>query len=146
MKSYQLSLLPLSGISLMLSYITHTSKSAPSHYVNYSILSLRLYTICISIYLQCVSPVSVCEEERSEAMCSNSCGSCPAQSGWQDYDKYTLTQTHIGTHGSRHVLLIPLRKQPQTGSVMQRGSVGSRCRETSKAPDGTLICRWRFSI
>lgn len=79
-------------------------------------------------------------------MCSNSCGSCPVQSGSQDYDKYALTQTLIGTHGSRHVLLIPLRKQPQTGSVMQRGSVGSRCRETSKAPDGTLICRWRFSI
>lgn len=85
-------------------------------------------------------------------MCNNfpawsSVAPAPVQSGSQDYDKYTLAQTHmLGMHGSRHVLLIPLRKQPQTGSVMQRGSVGSRCRRTSKAPDGTLICSWRFSI
>ena len=150
MKSYQhgAQFTLLSGISLALSYITHKSKLAWK--------SLRVLYRYIK-FVVCVS-ASICSmrvwlwntNERRDGMRNN----FPARSGVASVQRSlargiminTHTQTRIGTHGSRHVLLIPLRNQPQTGSVMQRGSVGSRCRGTSKAPDGTLICSGRFSI
>lgn len=117
-----------------------------------TVSSYQVYVYaCVSL---CTLSAFDCKIRMKEEMCNN----FPARSSVAPVQctlarriminthTHTGENTHTGTHGSRHVLLIPLRNQPQTGSVMQRGSVGSRCRRTSKAPDGTLICSGRFSI